>query len=566
MAFLKYLYEFAAIPAHARHEYMQKLLKRKNSEGQKNVALLKIIYDHISSGSILKWDENEISASLCITKDMLYCHKTWLLKGIRKFYFNRKQNSEPLVLAGTGSRNKQLLDNARRVMDSGMRREAKSMLLRLEGRILAKKRRSKDDKQILFYISRLLSQYYYSIKSENKFRKYCRLALKYYIFLVKSNIAANAEPDPELRIHYCYCRSFMATYSVKRIEDLSEGRRFLEEALEENKKTNDKSVRSDLLMNIANIYTTEPGGFAYAEKFAAEGVKNAEEYGSIAELYAFKIVQLHLSFLQKKVKAEECIKLLNEYFIMADKPGLKPSFRRIILTKAVFLSSSYRDSSVVHHYFRKLNSMEILNFGFDSSFRTLYSSKLKLYSDNLFIMVPETINSKVYLRSLKPDENNLKKMHDTIEELLLNFRKIPDFYFIKEMYLYMLIAALCAGRKFDTGQFAYITRKIEWLNKSRGKAVEEANKKTFELIRFFSAMMEDVSFISRHEFINRYYREFSERINAFTENPSGTHYGLCSFIAEETGYSEFKEVIQNLYQRLIVQYPGYFSMNEPTAG
>jgi len=553
------------LPQEIREGYMQKLLKRKNSAAQKNVALLKTIYEHIRTDNIISWDEDKISAELGITKDMLYCHKTWLLKGIRKFYFNRSENKTSAKFRIDYNRDQCELNRAKSLIDTGMRREAKSILLSLERKLLAKQRNSEKDKVILFYISRYLCQYFYSIKSENKFRKYSRLAVKHYMFLLRKAKAANVQPDPDLKINYCYCRSFMATYHVKHIEDLAEGRKYLEEALEETGKREDKSIRSDLLMNIANIYTSEPGGFLNAEKFAAEGISNAAEYGSTAEIYAFKIVQLHLKFLQKQIDAEGCIKKLNEYFILADKPELKPSFRRIILTKAVFLSSSYRDSSVVYHYFQKLNSMEILNFGFDSSFRSLYSAKLKLYTDNLFIMQPEEFAGTTCLIAKTPDPHNLKKLHDTIEELLLNFRKIPDFYFIKEMYLYMLIAALCSGRNFDTGQFAYITRKIEWLNKSRGKAVEIANKKTFELVKFFSAMMENVSFVSKQEFISRYYKEFSEKISTFLENPSGSHYGLCSFIAEQTGYTEFKEIIRNLYSRLVTKYPAYFRTENITA-
>ena len=84
---LKYLYEVAAVPEVKRAELLGKLLKRRNAGDQVNVKLLKLIYEHVNENKILKWDDDSICLKLGISRDMLYCHKSWLLRKLRMLYF-----------------------------------------------------------------------------------------------------------------------------------------------------------------------------------------------------------------------------------------------------------------------------------------------------------------------------------------------------------------------------------------------------------------------------------------------------------------------------------------------
>ena len=84
---LKYLYEVAAVPEVKRAELLGKLLKRRNAGNQVNVKLLKLIYEHVNENKILKWDDDSICLKLGISRDMLYCHKSWLLRKLRMLYF-----------------------------------------------------------------------------------------------------------------------------------------------------------------------------------------------------------------------------------------------------------------------------------------------------------------------------------------------------------------------------------------------------------------------------------------------------------------------------------------------
>src|SRR5690606_20091006 len=128
---LKYLYEFAAIPLTITKEYLKKLLtcrttgkQRKNANLQKNVRLLEIIYTHIAENKMLEWDENKICTNLDVSRNMLYCHKSWLLKGLRAYYFKwdtRKEQAPRCITSDFAKAEKQ--------MEIGMRREAKYVFL-----------------------------------------------------------------------------------------------------------------------------------------------------------------------------------------------------------------------------------------------------------------------------------------------------------------------------------------------------------------------------------------------------------------------------------------------------
>lgn len=558
---LKYLYEFTAIPQNVRERFLAMLLKRKNAGMQKNVRLLKIIYTHIEEDSMLEWDEEKICAALSVSKSMLYCHKSWLLKNIRKMYFGWDEKQSRADKHGSTEHN---LAVAKKMLEIGMRREAKNILTKLERKLNKKKRQSLKDKTALFYICRYLCQYYYSLKAEKQFRKYFKLVLKYFSFLRVRAKAGSYELSPDIMVHYYFCRSYKATYNIKKMEELTTGRKYLEEALCENEKIHTQgndllsqmiNTRSELLMNIANIYSSEPGGFEKAEKYAELGAKNAMDAGLEGDLCCFRILQTFLEFIQKKTAIEECIKRLNYYFEKTEHIRLKTSFKRIILTKAVFLSSSYRDSSLLFSYFSRLNSFEILNYGFNSSFRTLYSARFKLYTDKILSM---KYNERGILEAGGMHPYYYSKMTGAIEEVMLNFCKIPDLYFIKEVYLYMLITELCKGKNYDADYCHNIIKKVEWLNKSRGKPIAEANKIAFELARFFARMLKDMEFRSKPEIIDRYIGEFKQRAEKFAEHPAGTHYGLFSLVAGETGCGEFTEVVNELYFNLDKKYPAFF--------
>jgi hypothetical protein len=92
IASINYLYEVSAIPENIREEYLQKLLKRKNSENQKNVRLIKAIYKYINEDKISRWDPEYVCKMLEINNNAASRNRAF--KRLRQYYFKWKKFQE----------------------------------------------------------------------------------------------------------------------------------------------------------------------------------------------------------------------------------------------------------------------------------------------------------------------------------------------------------------------------------------------------------------------------------------------------------------------------------------
>ena len=128
-----FILEVAAIPFIQRYEYLNKLLERRKSGNQKNVQILKYIYECIDGSSPDNWNEQEVCRKFKISLRMLDCHKSRLLKGLREFYFNWDEIETKI--RNTYKAESEIIvqyELAKEQIKVGMFREAKNILIALE--------------------------------------------------------------------------------------------------------------------------------------------------------------------------------------------------------------------------------------------------------------------------------------------------------------------------------------------------------------------------------------------------------------------------------------------------
>ncbi len=89
-----YLLEFSCIPSEIRQRFLNRLYFRKNGSEQKNYKLLSVIQRIIEKDNFKKWDEGKICKELKVSKAMLACMKSRLLKSMREEYFSFKSNAD----------------------------------------------------------------------------------------------------------------------------------------------------------------------------------------------------------------------------------------------------------------------------------------------------------------------------------------------------------------------------------------------------------------------------------------------------------------------------------------
>lgn len=87
----EFLREVAVMPEEYRNKFLQKLLKRKGAENQKNVKLYKLAVETIETGEYDNWKNGRIASMLTVTPRMLDCHKSRLIAGLREFVLSEKK-------------------------------------------------------------------------------------------------------------------------------------------------------------------------------------------------------------------------------------------------------------------------------------------------------------------------------------------------------------------------------------------------------------------------------------------------------------------------------------------
>lgn len=564
---LKYLYEIAAVPEIRRAELLGILLKRKNASSQVNVKLLKLLYEHVNENKILQWNEDEICSGLGISRDMLYCHKSWLLKKLRMLYFGWDQKSLPEA-SKTGTHSGKFIDEltaemdkAKKMLEAGMRKESKLMLRGIEKKLLSKTRFSIKEKELFVAVSRYLCQYYYNLKKENSFNRYYYQTIRIYRSLLRSCRLNNRKVSLDARIHYYYCLSYKPTYNGKKIEEFVKARGYLEKALELSRESGDILKQSELIINIANFYSVEASSFGRAVETISEGLKLASNKNLQSDLYCYRILEIFYGFITQKAGIKETIEQLKLYYSGFEQSNPRTSLVRIVLMKAVFLASSYSDNVLLNEYFRKLYRFEILNYGYNSSFRTMYSSRFSMYLEDLFIpCLSRSPQGEQFTFSESMNNEVKKKMLIAFDEILVNFHRIKDVYFIKEIYTYMLLVTFVNADEFDSGKCEYLIKRIEWLNRSRGKIVTEANHILFEFLRQFVKMRSDKQYLSKEDFIQKYLLLFRGKTAGLVSGEIFTPlmYFVICHTANLAGYWEFIEVVLGLHRDILQKNPDFF--------
>jgi len=130
-AAFNYLLEFSVVEKIRREEYLEKLLKRKNAEHQKNVKLLKIIYRFVDDDKLNDWDADEVCKELEINNVELDTLKSRLLNDYRDFVFRWPEFEEELRKNFKGDDISFELLRIRKMHRIGMRREIRTLLYNL---------------------------------------------------------------------------------------------------------------------------------------------------------------------------------------------------------------------------------------------------------------------------------------------------------------------------------------------------------------------------------------------------------------------------------------------------
>jgi hypothetical protein len=551
---LKFLYEFASIPLSVRKGYLNKLLtcrvsggERKNAHSQKNVRLLKIIYEHINRNIMLQWDEGKICSELKISRNMMYCHKSWLLKGLRASYFkwNEPQNQKSL---GSQESSLSLFNKAEEMFAIGMKREAKNIFLRLVSEIKRKSKKSRPDRFLLFNVLEYLCNYYmYS-------RKYREFTRHYYDIESVSKKLLKSFPEERARIitGLYLCRSYKINFYGNKTASTLESVQYLKSALGYAVKSRSISRHSHILCYLTGLLVAL-GRKEECIQYIRQGLDLAHRHNmgppkmffeTLNDLAGLPLEQNGYQYLLNNIKSR---------FASLNLIPQQESFWKQKILFALTSLSTEIGTPLTTTLLYQYTSREIIYDGYDSSLRFMYFMKFDYY----FARIKALRLRENCIVCKKADAHYLNKLNTAIFELIVNARKIRDVPFKKELYTFMLITDFWKGKNCNFEYSRNIMRHIDWLNKLN-PGLKELNKEILDNTFLSITLISESRYLHKDTFLRKYETNvirLARNILQMPESKALSSYYTLSFIAENTGYDELEEIARQTFFKLKRKYP-----------
>lgn len=560
---LKYLYEIAAIPVETRQQFLQKLLKRKNSSGQKNVRLLKIIYYHITEEKMLEWDEENICNVLSISKNMLYCHKSYLLKGLRLTYFNWKEIEKKEFDNPSGYKNELSYEfsKAERMNRLGMNRESKNEFLKIEKKINLKKIKSLEEKLILLQIMHRLNYHYYIKKDRRKFIDYTNRFMK-----IASNLSGLHSIKSNRKLYYDVMQKI---YNLKtrvsifgsKVDGLNDAIHYSKLSLKVSKRT---SIETQVMhvFNLAKFYINIPD-YESAKKYCMLGLKLTRKKKLKSPHLNFESLLNAVKVYTHEISVEQGIHNIKVAYGKTRYSDVNLLWREgILFDNITVLSRAGKNTELLYNILYDYTSISINTKGFYETLRVLYYMKFSYYLTKIRIFETkiDKITGKRFLSVTSTDEKYVKKLAFTVSELMINANKDKGAFFEKEAYVYMLSAEFWNGLDCNIEYANHLMAQIRWHNKTK-KITATINQEQLDALFLAMTMMSESKYMNKKNFLVKYEQKLESLLKEvlnYGENNSVSIYSFISFMSEQIGHAELKNICKHLFWSIEKKFPKIF--------
>jgi|WetSurMetagenome_2_1015567.scaffolds.fasta_scaffold39708_2 hypothetical protein len=571
---LKYLYEIAAIPADIREKYYQKLLncpktevKRKNSTSQKNVRLLEIINGYIKNDNMVEWNDEEICRKLEISPNMLYCHKHYILKGIRKYFFKWEELEKKEFNNFKEKRNhiKYEYDRACKMYDIGMLREAKIEFVKIAGLLEKMGMRNIENSIMLLKNYDKLYGYYHSQNNRYKFNIYGKKIEKLLKSLLNSKKIKN-DKKLALEINILSHRYLLKKHSfrIRKQEELINIINIYKTILSDAKKISNAELAYKMYINLGVIYQ-DLLKFDIAKRYYEKGLKLASKFNMNQESVSSLISITAVEYLLGQSSLDYCLNKMNVLYNNFKNTNLQLFIRDRSLFQFVFITTATDRKDLLNKYLERYNSFKILAYGYKAAIRMLYFMKFTFYLNN----ISEYGYRNTFNKSLKPifvkqiRQDITKKLDDLRLELPFDSNKKNIIYFTMEALMFMLQAEIFKGKRMNFNDIAVIFQKIEWLLKTRRKIYQSDNGLLEEiaLLKTCYKIIECSGYSKEQILLNKYEEKFEEFLkNILNNNKENiiSYFTILSYTAEQSGSKRLKDFTDNFYFKLDKKYPDIF--------
>jgi hypothetical protein len=564
IASINYLIELSAIPYNTRNEYLELLLKRKNAYTQKNVKLLKCIYDYVNENRLSEWDPKKVCSQTGLNMNALYIQKSRLLKGLREYYFNwkkteceikEKSEQEQQDRSIFNENEKEIalmLEKARKMAETGMVREAKTIYTKIE-----KKARISSLQQIEIYL--ILSEiyeyqsYYFFNKRDKRKLQFFINKLSNIIDVIRTlNTRINERQKAllEIRLNFIkfhhYCIEWYKNPKAKMqfnfpviICSLSRKFDYFEYFT--------RALHGRIIIELVNE------NYETAKELCREGFKISGEQGYTTAKHTFASMLYYINLKNSSGRYKHKNENILSYYEKTKKDN-PFNLWTIYLENSIVMAYHLDKRKEVLDIFREQITSNIIlgDFGFSVFFKFVLDSEL--YNDKLLSYFNDyNIHFKGYLEIQKIDNEIL----DDIKKICLNTEcyhtRINDFGLTWQVHKLKLISYFFREDDFEYDDVENLLKIMAQLKKNN-KIIPGIQ--TYELLKLSIKMLEHLG--NSRDIADKYELKFKKAVDSLKENPqelTSTDYAIVSSLARRLRCREITGIVKDFYNWLISNHP-----------
>ena len=507
-----FLFEIFAIPADCRKEFLNKLLERKGSEKQKNVILLRYVYNVIDRNKPDEWEEEKVCRALKISPRMLDCHKSRILKSIREYYFRWDEIEKELRKDFKGDEIEWQMTKVRKMINIGMQKEAKHILLSLEKK-LNKEKKNKRYYLMLSEVYEHLVTFYFNYNDNRKFNDYFKKAKNLYKDFQKSgaNFAAKGNVFLLLKITMNYARALGTRFKPPNPNNITDSIFIYEELARDSKKAKRYPQALRFYHKASNLYLRY-GDLNSSLKICKAGYELAKKKGLDEEAILFDC-QLALQQFKKNNKNAKGVFKKIEKGYQYVSANYKHTGNLIImhlyyLSMLIFLNKD-DDDKEADRYITNLILFSYKAKAISDWYRELSDR----YTANLCEWKLNMKNVKDYSLSVYINTKVLKDFEEINYETLIRFNKFYDSETLAISYINQIEIEFWKGTDGNFENAQYFIKKLERLSKTKHLVT---NLTWLASLKIGINIFDDLRTKKASEVFDKYYKEIREFIATVT--------------------------------------------------
>ncbi|NOS84903.1 MAG: hypothetical protein HOP31_07170 [Ignavibacteria bacterium] len=550
-----YLLEFSAVPPVIRSEFLSLLLKRKNAASQKNIMLLRLIYEIIEKNKIHEWNPQAVCNTLGVSPDTLNRHRSRLLKKIKKFYtrWDESEKEAGLKIKYSGNRSDAeeryysiKFDKAIKLMDKGLRIEAKNLLISIERKLVnSKVNKSYKYLTLLHIYERLIV--YYALKTDKpKVLYFYKQLNKTVNETLKLDLSDKERVQIDILKNYgCYSANH---FQFNKKVNPAKANYYLKKILKDAQNIESYDYVLRALYGLATM-DKDINNNKRSEYYSQKGYQIALKTGNEPAKYAF----LSILYIMKLENRQESISIkyediLNFYFKLKSSNPLN--------TWALYLESFCAQICMLKNkpetaefYKARINS-NILSGGHIYAAYLLFYIEWEKYiayiKDSLYI------NSDNILVSEKIDKTILQNADNACLNTINYNKSVKNGDFIRDIYMLQLLAVYFQEDNFDNEKAVLICGKLNRLINTKRNI---NHLRSFEIIKHCVKIVENSNTSAE---IEKYIFPFKKLIDEFKKYPNEIDlmlYAIISSLARRIKNKEITAIVKDLYRWLEANHP-----------